>query len=149
MVTFLTDKIHSRNDYIWTHPVHEILTFKGEKEPSLCDISFSLKNGQRTALIGPDGSGKTTLLRLLAGLIPPDNVKNDPILIEGFSPCKNLGEIKKIIGYMPQKFGLYEDLTVIENLELYAGLKNIKGNEKEKSFILILKTGLQAHFQAA
>ena len=71
-------------------------TFKGEKAPSLYDISFSLKNGQRTALIGPDGSGKTTLLRLLAGLIPPDNVKNDPILIEGFSPCKNLGEIKKL-----------------------------------------------------
>ena len=122
-------------------------TFKGEKEPSLYDISFSLKNGQRTALIGPDGSGKTTLLRLLAGLIPPDNVKNDPILIEGFSPCKNLGEIKKIIGYMPQKFGLYEDLTVIENLELYAGLKNIKGNEKEKSFSELLKFSGLSNFK--
>lgn len=122
-------------------------TFKGEKSPSLYDISFSLKRGERTALIGPDGAGKTTLLRLLVGLIEADNKKENPILIEGLSPCKNLDEIKKIIGYMPQKFGLYEDLTVRENLELYAGLKNIEGDEKEKSFNELLKFSGLTNFQ--
>ncbi len=122
-------------------------TFKGEKEPILYDVSFSLKKGDRMALIGPDGAGKTTLLRLISGLFSPDNNKSNPILIDGFSPCKNLDEIKKIIGYMPQKFGLYEDLTVIENLELYAGLKNIKGTKKEKSFEELLKFSGLTNFQ--
>ena len=122
-------------------------TFKGEKTPSIFDVSFSLKKGERAALIGPDGAGKTTLLRLLVGLIKPDDNKLNPILIDGYCPCKNLDEIKKIIGYMPQKFGLYEDLTVMENLELYAGLKNIRGHEKEKSFNELLKFSGLSNFK--
>lgn len=113
-------------------------TFNGAKEPSLFDISLNLKKGEKAALIGPDGSGKTTFLRLLSGLLFPDNIKNDPVLINNLSPYKKRGEIKKIIGYMPQKFGLYEDLTVTENLEFYAGLKNIDKEKREALFFELL-----------
>ena len=127
-------------------------TFKGDKTPSLDGISFTLKEGGKMGLIGADGAGKTTLLRLIAGLLLPDKIKNtkkekQPILIEGFSPDKDIKQVKKIIGYMPQKFGLYEDLTVIENLELYAGLKNIKGKEKEIIFNEVLKFSNLADFK--
>lgn len=120
-------------------------TFKGENVPSIKNISFSLKRGEKMALIGPDGSGKTTVLRLLSGLILPDNIcpskpsLKSPVLISGLSPYFNLREIKKLIGYMPQKFGLYEDLTVIENLELYAELKNIKKEKRKEIFEKLLK----------
>lgn len=113
-------------------------TFNGAKEPSLFDISLNLKKGEKAALIGPDGSGKTTFLRLLSGLLFPDNIKNDPVLINNLSPYKKRGEIKKIIGYMPQKFGLYEDLTVTENLEFYAGLKNIDKEKRASLFFELL-----------
>ena len=113
-------------------------TFNGAKEPSLFDISLNLKKGEKAALIGPDGSGKTTFLRLLSGLLFPDNIKNDPVLINNLSPYKKRDEIKKIIGYMPQKFGLYEDLTVTENLEFYAGLKNIDKEKRASLFSELL-----------
>ena len=120
-------------------------TFKGEKTPSLNNLSFNLKKGEKLALIGPDGAGKTTMLRLLSGLILPDNICpskpsfNSPVLISGVSPYYNHDEVKKIIGYMPQKFGLYEDLTVFENLELYADLKNIEKNKRIELFETLLK----------
>ncbi len=113
-------------------------TFEGEENSSLIDISFSLKRGEKTALIGADGSGKTTLIRLISGLLLPDENKN-AVLIKGNSPYNDFFKVKSLIGYMPQRFGLYEDLTVEENLELYAGLKNIKGEEKEKSFEEVLQ----------
>lgn len=111
-------------------------TFKGEVSPSLSDISLQLKKGQKAALIGPDGAGKTTFLRIASGLILPDNDynKTSSILIDGLSPFLNHEEVKKDIGYMPQKFGLYEDLTVMENLEFYAGLKNIDKKRKKEIF---------------
>lgn len=105
-------------------------TFKGEKAPALNDIDFILKKRQMAALIGPDGAGKTTFLRILCGLLKPDNSKEGTeVLINGISPFdneNNLMQVKKIIGYMPQKFGLYEDLTVIENLNLFVSLNGSK-----------------------
>ncbi|MDD3238352.1 MAG: ATP-binding cassette domain-containing protein [Candidatus Gastranaerophilales bacterium] len=86
------------------------------------DLSLNVKKGQITGLIGADGSGKTTLLRLIIGFLLPDN---GSIVSLGLSPEKQKALLNKKIGYMPQKFGLYEDLTVIENLKLYADLKNI------------------------
>ena len=100
--------------------------FKDADEPVLKDISISLQKGEMAALVGPDGAGKTTFLRMLPGLLIPTVGK---ILIDGFSPVSNLNRVKEIIGYMPQKFGLYEDLTVIENLNLYVALNNGKKDE--------------------
>ena len=122
-------------------------TFKKELSPSINNLSFDLKEGEKMAVIGPDGSGKTTLLRLLSGLILPDFIcknKISPVYINGFSPYFEINKIKKIIGYMPQKFGLYEDLSVIENLELYANLKNIKKEDRKEIFGTLLKfSGLE------
>ncbi len=111
-----------------------------DKKPVLKDINFSLEKGEKIALTGSDGSGKTTLLRLLSGLLIPDNKNENPILIKGFSPYKNPSNVKKTIGYMPQNFGLYEDLTIEENLEFFFNLKKdkIEKSQKEELFNKLL-----------
>jgi len=108
-------------------------TFKGDKKPALNRVSFNLKRGRMAALVGPDGAGKTTLLRMLCALLMPDKERNSNVIIDGvsiFKDCESHCKIKNIIGYMPQKFGLYEDLTVIENLNLFTAL-----NRKDKTDI--------------
>lgn len=86
------------------------------------DLSLNIEKGKITGLIGADASGKTTLIRLIIGLMAPDSGE---ITTLGLSPITQKAELNPRIGYMPQKFGLYEDLTVIENLNLYADLKNV------------------------
>ncbi|MBS4759366.1 MAG: ABC transporter ATP-binding protein [Clostridium sp.] len=86
------------------------------------DLSLNIERGKITGLIGADGSGKTTLIRLIIGLMLPDNGE---ITTLGLNPSKQKEKLNSKIGYMPQKFGLYEDLTVIENLRLYADLKEV------------------------
>ncbi len=92
---------------------------------ALSDISGVLCPGQFVGLVGPDGAGKTTLIRLLAHLLTPSSGT--------ISTAKPL-----CIGYMPQRFGLYEDLTVMENLRLYADLRNLQEEEKEAIFQKLL-----------
>lgn len=87
---------------------------------ALKDINIKIKTGKIVAILGPDGSGKTTLLRLIAGLICAQEGK---ILTLGYNPVLQKSEISKLSGYMPQKFGLYEDLTVVENIKIYSQLK--------------------------
>ncbi len=101
--------------------------------------------GTITGLVGPDGAGKTTLMRMLAGLLLPTS---GTIKVLGFDPTTEPEEIRTRIGYMPQRFGLYEDLTVRQNLNLYADLRNVVGEERETSFERLLTfTDLKA-FQA-
>ncbi len=86
------------------------------------NLSLGIEKGKITGLIGADGSGKTTLIRLITGLLLPDS---GSVLTLGLDPFTRRDELSLKIGYMPQKFGLYEDLTVIENLRLYADLKGV------------------------
>ena len=89
---------------------------------ALDNLSLDIEKGKITGLIGADGAGKTTLLRTIIGLLVPNNGNNSTL---GYNPVTQKEELTPHIGYMPQKFGLYEDLTVIENLRLYADLKNV------------------------
>ncbi|HEU0187788.1 MAG TPA: ATP-binding cassette domain-containing protein, partial [Gallionellaceae bacterium] len=89
---------------------------------ALHDISFQVRHGVITGLVGPDAAGKTTLMRLAAGLLAPDA---GSITILGHDATQQSLEVQAAIGYMPQRFGLYEDLTVQENLDLYSNLQGV------------------------
>ena len=87
--------------------------------------------GKMTALIGPDGAGKTTFLRMVCGLMFP----TEGILsVLGISVADKPADVQRRLGYMPQKFGLYEDLTCMENMNLYADLHGISAGERKERF---------------
>ncbi|MEI8207968.1 MAG: ATP-binding cassette domain-containing protein [Methylococcales bacterium] len=109
--------------------------FPRAEKPALTNLSATLLPGRITGLVGPDGAGKTTLIRLMAGLLTPTS---GTIRITGLDPIEDATPLRQIIGYMPQKFGLYEDLTVQENLELHADLRNVIGAERKVTFKRLL-----------
>lgn len=116
------------------------LTKKFGENIALDSISVTLPTGKIVGLAGPDGAGKTTFIRLLLGLLVPTSGK---ISILGMDPVTQTDALHKQIGYMPQKFGLYEDLSVLENLNLYADLKRLSKHEKNAAFDMLLTfTGL-------
>ena len=106
--------------------------FAGQSVPALDAVSMRIEPGRMTGLVGPDGAGKTTLIRILAGLIDPDR---GSATVFG-RPATDTD--RAMIGYMPQRFGLYEDLTVIENLALYADLRGLPAAERRASFDRLL-----------
>ena len=89
---------------------------------ALQEVSLTAYRGQVTGLIGPDGAGKTTLMRLVAGLLIPDAGR---ITVLDLDVSRVPLHVQASIGYMPQRFGLYEDLSVQENLDLYAELQGV------------------------
>jgi ABC-2 type transport system ATP-binding protein len=111
-------------------------SFKGMEMPALDAVSGEIRTGRITGLVGPDGAGKTTLLRLIAGLLEKDSGE---IATLGHDPGKEAAEIRERVGYMPQKFGLYEDLSVLENLTLHADLRNVIGQERRETFDRLLE----------
>jgi ABC-2 type transport system ATP-binding protein len=102
---------------------------------ALAGVSFDAPGGTLAALVGPDGAGKTTLLRLAAGLLDPDS---GSILVLGLDSVADSLEIQGRIGYMPQRFGLYEDLTVRENMDLYADLHGVPGAERPARYARLM-----------
>src|SRR5208337_4182295 len=94
--------------------------FPGAGRAALTDILAPVRAGMITGLVGPDGAGKTTLIRLMAGLLASSA---GSIEVNGLDPVGKAAQLREFIGYMPQKFGLYEDLSVQENLELHADLR--------------------------
>ncbi len=110
--------------------------FHGETREALQPLTASLPAGLFLGLVGPDGAGKTTLLRLIAGLLKPTAGR---VTIAGLDPTKDSARTREIVGYMPQKFGLYEDLSVIENLTLHADLRQVVGDARTKSFADLLR----------
>jgi ABC-2 type transport system ATP-binding protein len=103
---------------------------KGRVE-ALRGVSFKLEPGSVNALLGPDGAGKTTLIRLATGIMAPDE---GSLTVLGMDSVKQAQEIQSAIGYMPQRFGLYEDLTVQENLDLYADLQGVGRDERGERY---------------
>ncbi len=107
---------------------------------ALENINIAIPYGKLTALIGPDGAGKTTFLRMVCGLVVPSSGTLDVL---GIDVTANPQKVQDRISYMPQKFGLYEDLSVSENMNLYADLHSVPLEERKERFARLLEmTGL-------
>jgi ABC-2 type transport system ATP-binding protein len=91
---------------------------------AVSEVSFAAPAGVVVGLVGSDGAGKTTLLRMIAGMIPPSS---GTILVGGLDVVRERSAVKTLLGYMPQRFGLYQDLTVIENLDFFMNIYGISG----------------------
>lgn len=103
----------------------------GELLTAVDCLDIRAVRGKMTALIGPDGAGKTTFLRMVCGLMFP----TEGILsVLGISVADKPADVQRRLGYMPQKFGLYEDLTCMENMNLYADLHGISTEERKERF---------------
>lgn len=105
------------------------------RRDALKNITLRIPAGGMTALIGPDGAGKTTLLRVLAGILTP---AAEEVRVLGHALPREALALQGKIGYMPQRFGLYEDLTVEENLSLFADLHSVPGGMREARFAELL-----------
>jgi ABC-type multidrug transport system ATPase subunit len=114
--------------------------FRPEAAPAIDRLSARVGRGQVTGIVGPDGAGKTTLLRLFAGLLLPNCGR---VNVCGADTRTDLEAVRQHVSYMPQRFGLYEDLTVQENLDLYADLRNVVSLERRRTYARLLEfTGL-------
>jgi ABC-2 type transport system ATP-binding protein len=117
----------------------------GEVVRALSGVSLDARHGALTALVGPDGAGKTTLIRLIAGLMTPDAGKLEVV---GIDVTADPQAVQDRIGYMPQKFGLYEDLSVQENLDLYADLHGIPAAERARRYPRLMEMTALGPFTA-
>lgn len=106
-------------------------------------LSLAVQPGELTALVGPDGAGKTTLMRMIAGLLKPDA---GTLRVLGVDVDANPQQVQDRISYMPQRFGLYEDLSVQENLDLYADLHGVAQAERRERFDRMLEMTDMARF---
>ncbi|MGN1038750.1 MAG: ABC transporter ATP-binding protein, partial [Mailhella sp.] len=102
---------------------------------ALSSLSIDIPSGSMTAIVGPDGAGKTTFLRMMCGLLVPTG---GSLQVLGLDASTCAEELQRRISYMPQKFGLYEDLSVIENLNLYADLHGISFPKRQERFTHLL-----------
>ena len=108
-------------------------------------VSLSVTQGQLTALVGPDGAGKTTLMRMMAGLLAPDE---GSLHVLGLDVTRDAQAVQDRISYMPQRFGLYEDLSVQENLDLYADLHGVPQAVRCERFARLMAMTDLARFTA-
>ena len=115
----------------------------GEITRALDDVSFDVERGSLAALVGPDGAGKTTLMRLAVGLMVADAGELEVLGVDAAAEAQ---QIQARIGYMPQRFGLYEDLSVQENLDLYADLHGVGIDERQSRYPRLLQMTALAPF---
>jgi ABC-2 type transport system ATP-binding protein len=95
------------------------------------DLSMKIEKGEMVGLVGPDGAGKTTLLRILSAIMTPTS---GTATVAGFDIIKGSEKLKAKIGYMPQRFGLYEDLTVMENLDFFSEVYQLTRDKKREKY---------------
>ena len=119
--------------------LRQVFQAENKKNPATCaleDLNIQITSGQLTALVGPDGAGKTTFLRLIAGLYQPSS---GSLEVLGIDVAKYPQQVQNRISYMPQRFGLYEDLSIQENLDLYADLHGVSQQERKSRFERLLE----------
>jgi ABC-2 type transport system ATP-binding protein len=107
-------------------------------------LSFDVRGGEIFGLVGPDGAGKTTTLRMLAGIMTPDDGSAS---IAGVDVVRDPERAKHSLSYMPQRFGLYEDLTVDENIRFYADLFGVKRTERDARSNQLLQAAGMSEFR--
>jgi len=106
-------------------------------------VSFRVRTGEVFGFLGPNGAGKSTTIRMLCGIIKPTG---GTATVAGIDVCKRPEQVKQRIGYMSQKFSLYEDLTVEENIDFYCGIYGLNAVDKaaRKAWVLEM-AGLESH----
>jgi drug efflux transport system ATP-binding protein len=107
-------------------------------------LSLSVASGEVFGLVGPDGAGKTTTLRMICGLLDPTS---GSLKVEGDEVTANIDKVKDKIGYMAQRFGLYQDLTVEENMIFYADLFGVTGEDRDSLMKRLLDMTRMAQFR--
>jgi ABC-2 type transport system ATP-binding protein len=96
---------------------------------ALCELDLCIEPGELFGLVGPDGAGKTTALRLMAAVMRPTS---GSMSVTGYDSVKRAEAIRAHVGYMPQRFSLYADLSVLENLHFYADIFGVHGDERRR-----------------
>ena len=109
------------------------------------ELSLEVAQGEAFALVGPDGAGKTTTIRLLCGIMDPDGGRAEVL---GFDTVRESERIKESIGFMPQRFGLYDDLTVAENISFYADVYRVPRAERQRRMPELLEFSDLSQFQS-
>jgi ABC-2 type transport system ATP-binding protein len=116
------------------------LTKRFERVVAVDNLSFTAQKGEILGLVGPDGAGKTTTLRILTGVLPADG---GTVLLAGQDVLREPEAVKSRISYMPQQFGLYEDLTVAENIRFYADIFQVsRAVRKQREQQLLEASGM-------
>jgi ABC-2 type transport system ATP-binding protein len=124
------------------------MRFEPPRQPAvqaLDGVSFEAPRGMLTALVGPDGAGKTTLIRLATGLL---RASSGDLTVLDIDVAKHPQQIQDRISYMPQRFGLYEDLTVAENLDLYADLHGVSQEQRAERYPRLMNMTALGPFQS-
>lgn len=114
----------------------EALTKKFGDFVAVDGISLAVKRGEVFGFLGPNGAGKSTTIKMLCGLLLPTSGKG---FVAGYDIMKESEEIKKTIGYMSQKFSLYDDLTVVENISFFSGIYGVLNNKKKERMEWVLE----------
>jgi ABC-2 type transport system ATP-binding protein len=115
-----------------------------DKTVALDEFTLTVASGQLFGLVGPDGAGKTTMLRILCGLVEADS---GTCIIDGHNVATQTTEVRNFMGYMPQRFSLYLDLTVSENLRFFADLFHVPSKERENRLQRLLRFSRLDPFQ--
>lgn len=108
-------------------------------------LTFDVRAGEIFGLVGPDGAGKTTTLRMLAGILPPDA---GTVMIAGVDVAREPERAKHMLSYMPQRFGLYEELSVDENIRFYADLFGVPREERSCRSVQLLQAAGLTEFRS-
>src|SRR5512139_2752936 len=112
------------------------LTKSFESLTAVKNLNLEVKTGEIFGLVGPDASGKTTTIRMLCGILPPDGGE---ATVAGCDIRKESEPLKEKVGYLPQRFGLYGDLSVLENIHFYADLYQVSKKQRRERVDRLLR----------